>query len=106
IHLPTNPWAGLLEYVFHPPKLTALVEVRDREAFGKDVAALTRAINREMARNIEEGPVPEVVPLDGDAAKGYVLDMPPEVAPLPQGLRPALAIGERFAALAISPREA
>jgi prepilin-type processing-associated H-X9-DG protein len=37
---------------------------------------------------------------------GYVLSVPPELAPLPAGVRPTLRIGESYAALAISPRAA
>ncbi len=104
ITMPMDPWSGMAQFIFHPPKLTALVQMRDPKSFRKTIEALNRTLNREMARAIRQGPVPELVRLDeGD---GYALNMPPEVAPLPQGIRPALVIGEEYAALSISPEDA
>jgi prepilin-type processing-associated H-X9-DG protein len=104
--VPSNPLLGLADWMFHPPKLTAVFEVRKSQEFRGNVAELMTAINDQL-RNMRLGgqaPPPEFRKLD--EGTGYVLNMPPEILPLPAGLRPTLLIGDQYAAVAISPEDA
>jgi prepilin-type processing-associated H-X9-DG protein len=102
---PINPFMAMGLWVLRPPKLTAVAEVRKPEEFRRDIDELMAALN-DLLRQAVPGdrPAPRFEKL-GDG-RGYVLNMPPEVLPLPAGVRPTLRIGEEYAALAISPEAA
>lgn len=102
---PTNPVLAMSLWMLRPPKMTALVEVRQPDAFARDVNELMTAVNDQLRESVPGNrPAPRIEKLE--KGRGYVLNMPPEVLPLPAGVRPALRIGEKYAALAISPAAA
>jgi prepilin-type processing-associated H-X9-DG protein len=103
--VPGNPFAAMGMWVLRPPKLTAVAEVRKPEEFRHDIDELMTALN-DLLRQAVPGdrPAPRFEKLDD--GRGYVLNVPPEVLPLPAGVRPTLLIGEKYAALALSPEAA
>lgn len=105
IDAPSNPLGGVTSWILNPPKVSAVVQVRDRDALKRNLERLAAFANQQIARQ-KPGDEPriQVQPLkEGD---GFVLDIPPAVAPLPAGVRPALRIGDKLAAIGISPEVA
>jgi prepilin-type processing-associated H-X9-DG protein len=110
MQVPSNPLLGLADWMFHLPRLTAVVEIRKTGEFGRNAGELMTAINDLL----KQAPFPAVA--RGQATppefrkledgKGYVLSIPPEILPTPSGFRPTLLIGEQYAALGISPEAA
>ncbi|HEX8204227.1 MAG TPA: DUF1559 domain-containing protein, partial [Isosphaeraceae bacterium] len=101
----SDPFGGAANLVLHPPRLTAVVELKDRAGFARALETLTEMAIAQLRAAVPPGRPAAALrrPEKGD---GYVLSVPPELVPLPAGVWPALRIGESYAALAISPRAA
>jgi prepilin-type processing-associated H-X9-DG protein len=100
IDTPLTPIGGFTAWLFHLPKFTALIEVKDSQAFGGTLETLVAAANRELKDLARGGPALELRRLEGNV--GYELWIPPERLPLPAGYRPTLLVGKEFAAIATS----
>jgi prepilin-type processing-associated H-X9-DG protein len=101
INAPTNPLAGLAQGLAHVPKTTLLIEVDDAKAFGKVMDQLVERANAVLKSRPELNGA-EFVPLKGKE-KGYVLALPPAVAPLPAGMRPTFLLGPKFLVIGSTP---
>ena len=81
------------------------MQLRDKAKFVRNLDKLMGLANDEIVRSTPRDQ-PRVRIEDRKEGDGYVLNVPPAVAPLPAGVRPALVIGEDVAAIAISPEAA
>ncbi len=106
--IPITPYQSFIDWGLHPPKVTAVVQVRDVTKFAKTLDTLADVANRQIkaARvNAPEGFDIVFRPLKG-GQKGYVLDVPLGAFPLPAGVRPTLMLGKGFLAIGVSPQAA
>jgi prepilin-type processing-associated H-X9-DG protein len=106
--IPITPYQSFIDWGLHPPKLTAVVEIRDTTKFARTLDTLADVANRQLkaARaNAPEGTDIQLRPLKG-AEKGYVLDVPLGAFPLPSEVRPTLMLGKGYLAFAVSPQAA
>ena len=101
VSIPISPYQILAQWFLHLPKLTIVAEIKDRAAFGKSLDALMTVANRriqaEMTNQGKEGTV-AFRPLKGGEA-GYELDVPFDVLPLPNGIRPTIRVGRNHVAI-------
>jgi prepilin-type processing-associated H-X9-DG protein len=104
IEAPGTPLGGLGSWVLNPPKLAAVVQVKDRERLEASVKKIIDLTNDQLARQAQ-GPGPRVR-VEPSRDGGYIIDIPPAVAPLPAGIRPAIRFSDTMAALGISPEVA
>jgi prepilin-type processing-associated H-X9-DG protein len=96
-----NPLAGML---FNPPRLTVAVQTRKPEAFARAAEKLFATLNRRLRAEAKgDAPPVQVKPYEEGETRGFLLEVPPEVAPLPPAIRPALILGAEYAALSITP---
>jgi prepilin-type processing-associated H-X9-DG protein len=122
--LPGRPGDALgVGPVFAIPKIAAIAEVRDADAFAaaldKAVAKANVALKR-LPSPLFPPPEPgearaQAPPTDRPEAvyaqfrklpapeRGYQLTIPPSVAPVPAGIRPTILIGKKYAAISVSP---
>jgi prepilin-type processing-associated H-X9-DG protein len=101
----SSAFGGLADIILHPPRVSIVAQVRDEPAFRAALKTLFRQANDLLAaRRPPDRPAPRIEPLEGD--KGYVLSVPPEVLPLPAGVRPTLVFSGKDAVLSISSRVA
>jgi prepilin-type processing-associated H-X9-DG protein len=99
--LGANPVAGML---LNPPRLTAAVQTRKPEAFARAADKLFATLNRRLRAEAKgDAPPVQVKPYEEGETKGFLLEVPPEVAPLPPAIRPALILGKEYAALSLTP---
>jgi prepilin-type processing-associated H-X9-DG protein len=108
---PTNPYSGMLIPVVQFPKFTLLAEVDDAQAFGNVLDQLAAKANEALKQVVppgqggDDGETVRFRPVSG-GAKGYVLEVPTWVLPLPTGLRPTIMVGKKYVALTVSPEVA
>ncbi len=107
-NLPTNPLIGFAQGVVQVPKTTFMVEVRDPKAFGETLDSLIVKANSAIGQALagaNGGEAPKgvgFVPLKG-ATKGYSIQMPMGILPLPAGMRPTLILGKKYLILGTTP---
>jgi hypothetical protein len=102
---PATPLGGAATWFLRPPRFSAVVQVAKPEAFRENLAKLIPLLNRQLAARAQ-GDTPAVQIEKLKEGEGYVLNIPPGVAALPAGVRPTLRIGEKIAAISISPTAA
>ncbi len=103
-----TPYQSVVDWGAHPPKVTAVLEIRDTAKFARTLESIVAVINRRLKAEAPEAPEGSEVQLRPLKApeRGYVLDVPLGTFPLPNGFRPTMMLGERSLVIAISPREA
>ncbi len=100
---PGDPGGGA-NMMLNPPRLTAAVQTRKPEAFAKLAERLFNNLNKNLQADARgDAPPVQIKPYAEGETKGFLLDVPPEVTPLPPSIRPALILGKEYAALSLTP---
>jgi prepilin-type processing-associated H-X9-DG protein len=105
-NLPSNPISGVASALLRVPKTVTLVELRDPEGFAPVLDALVikanDAIRTAIGGDRERSKAFGFTPLKGDA-KGWVLVLPPSVAPMAAGARPTFLLGKKYLVIGTTP---
>jgi hypothetical protein len=102
----SNPVDGFARSLARVPRLSALIELRDRANFLKDLEALAKWANDQFPLPKDPkagGGSPGLVRRLKGVEVGYEVALSPTYWPLPAGYRPSIVVGERYAALGTSP---
>ncbi len=103
--VPLSPWGGVFSWLTHPPKVTAMVEIKDRSTFAPTLKTVMGTVNRQLQARMGDRPAVQFRPIKG-MDDAYGLDVPGELMPMPAGVRPTVALGKNYLVAAISPDDA
>ncbi len=99
VKAPLTPIGGMLSWLFHMPPLVAELEIQDPGAFRKTLDGLVNTGNNLLASAGPPGEAPSLVPTERNSYRGYRLEVPAQLVPLPSTIRPGLLLGTRHLAL-------
>ena len=106
--VPTAPFDAMARGMARVPRLSLLIEIKDRPRLIEDLEALAKCANEQFPPPKGEGgkPAPSLVRRLKGAELGYEIALSPTYWPFPAGYRPSMVIGERFLSLGTTPEVA
>jgi hypothetical protein len=104
----TNPFDSMVRGMARVPRVSVLVEIKDRARLIEDVDALAKWVNDQFPipkdpKAKGDKPAPKLVRKLKNVEGGYEIALSPTYWPLPAGYRPSIVIGEHFASFGTTP---
>ncbi len=103
----TNPFDSVVRGMARVPRLSLLVEIKDRAGLIGDLEALAKWVNEQfpIPKDPKAGdkPAPKLVRPLKNVKGGYEIALSPTYWPLPAGYRPTIVVGEKYLSLGTTP---